>query len=241
MSVFDRYAHIRLPQRGDRRQKRRATVSSGHHGGECVKRLRLLTAALASTIAFPAWAQEHAPVEVSAATHGDTVRSPFDLARSADGFAPSSSYPALMPLPSQAVSSGGALQDAAGYNFAAPIFGSGVDGLGFGFQGAATVDGSPPNPVGAVGATQYVQMATLRFVVFDKATKTPVIGSMSGNVLWTGFGGPCETENAGDAIVLYDKAADRWVISQFTLNSAPTIPYYECVAVSKTSDATGAY
>ena len=39
------------------------------------------------------------------------------------------------------------------------------------------------------------------------------------NTLWAGFGGACQTQNAGDPIVLYDKLANRWLISQFT--SAP--------------------
>jgi len=38
--------------------------------------------------------------------------------------------------------------------------------------------------------------------------------------------------------VLYDQLANRWVISQFAGVSAKTD---ECVAVSKTSDATGTW
>lgn len=37
----------------------------------------------------------------------------------------------------------------------------------------------------------------------------------------------------------YDKAADRWVLSQFTAGGGP--PFFQCVAVSTTSDATGSY
>ncbi len=44
--------------------------------------------------------------------------------------------------------------------------------------------------------------------------------------------------NDGDPIVQYDKLANRWVLSQFSIS---TLPYTECVAVSTTSDATGTY
>ncbi len=38
---------------------------------------------------------------------------------------------------------------------------------------------------------------------------------------------------------LYDHIANRWVLMQFAVPSGG--PYYQCVAISKTSDATGAY
>lgn len=124
---------------------------------------------------------------------------------------------------------------------AAPVIGSGVPGLGVGFsgpQGSFSVNSAPPDTVGAVGATQYVQVVNTGLAVFDKATKNVVYGPVPTNTLWQGFGGPCENDNDGDAVVVYDKAANRWVISQFAVTAAP---YYQCVAVSKTSDATGGY
>ena len=63
-------------------------------------------------------------------------------------------------------------------------------------------------------------------------------GPVNSNTLWSGFGGGCETNNDGDATVKYDRAADRWVISQF---SVTTTPYLQCVAVSTTGDPTGSY
>jgi hypothetical protein len=197
-----------------------------------MKRLLTLTLVLASVIAVPVCAQDHGPVQVSREGRHDTLRSLRDVMPSPAGFG--SSSPPFLPLLDLSY---GVVQGAADYTFA-PSFVSGVDGLGIGFPGITTVDGTPPNPAGAVGATQYVQTATMRFAVFDKATKAPLTGAMPANLLWLGFGGPCETDNDGDAIVLYDKAADRWVISQFAIDAAP---YYECVAVSQTSDATGAY
>jgi len=97
---------------------------------------------------------------------------------------------------------------------------------------------APPDTNGAVGATQYVQWVNESFAVFDKATGALVLGPVAGNTLWSGFGGGCETNNDGDPIVQYDKAANRWLLTQFSVS---TTPFLQCVAVSITSDATGTY
>ncbi len=49
----------------------------------------------------------------------------------------------------------------------------------------------------------------------------------------------CAVNNAGDPIAQYDKLANRWVLTQFSVTGGP--PFYQCVAVSTTSDATGSY
>jgi hypothetical protein len=59
-------------------------------------------------------------------------------------------------------------------------------------------------------------------------------------MLWQTLGGQCANHNDGDGIVLYDKAANRWVFSQFAVGGG-TGHYFECIAVSTTSDATGSY
>jgi hypothetical protein len=116
------------------------------------------------------------------------------------------------------------------------------DGMGQGFSGpsgAFTVQSAPPDTTGAVGATQFVQWVNTSLTVFNKSTGAAVYGPVKGNTLFTGFGGACETSNDGDPVVLYDKIADRWVLMQFAV---PTNgPYFQCIAVSKTSDATGGY
>ena len=123
----------------------------------------------------------------------------------------------------------------------APTLGSSVDGVGQGFigpQGTFVVNSAPPDSSGAVGATQYVQIVNQSLAVFDKSTKTATYGPVASQTLWSGFGGPCQTDNDGDATAVYDRISGRWVISQFAVTAAP---YYQCVAVSATSDATGAY
>ena len=99
---------------------------------------------------------------------------------------------------------------------------------------------APSDSNGAVGATQYVQWVNAQFAVYDKASGTLVYGPVAGNTLWSGFGGPCETTNDGDPIAQYDKAANRWVMTQLA-NVSYGPPFYQCIAVSTTSDATGGY
>jgi len=113
----------------------------------------------------------------------------------------------------------------------------GFAGVGNGDYGFAP-DAAPPDTEGTVGATQYVQWVNESFAVFNKSTGAIVAGPTPGNTLWSGFGGGCETNNDGDPIVQYDKLANRWVFTQFSVS---TLPYLQCVAVSTTSDATGTY
>ncbi len=95
----------------------------------------------------------------------------------------------------------------------------------------------PPDPVAAVGPNHVVAMSNLSFQIFNK-TGTSLFGPAANNTLWAGFGGACQTSNSGDPIVVYDRMADRWLLSQFT---AGPPPYLECIAISQTSDPTGAY
>jgi hypothetical protein len=122
----------------------------------------------------------------------------------------------------------------AGYT---PLLSSSFEGLGNGRYGF-TVQYAPPDTNGAVGATQYVQWVNADFAVFNKSNGALVAGPVAGNVLWSGFGGGCELNNDGDPVVLYDKIASRWVMSQFSVS---TTPYLQCVAVSSGPDATGTW
>ncbi len=109
------------------------------------------------------------------------------------------------------------------------------DGVGYPGVGCNC---APPDTNGAVGLTQYVQIVNEGYQVFDKATGSSVLGPNSISSIWSGFGGVCQSNGDGDPVVLYDHIANRWIISQFAGTSVPTD---ECVAVSQTSDATGAY
>ncbi len=108
---------------------------------------------------------------------------------------------------------------------------------GIGFPGVAC-NCSPPDTNGEVGATQYVQTVNIGVQVFNKTTGASLLGPVDIATLWQGFGGLCETQGQGDPVVLYDQLANRWVVTQF----AGPIPITdECIAVSQTSDATGAW
>ena len=111
-------------------------------------------------------------------------------------------------------------------------------GVGNGDYGFAP-DAAPPDTNLSVGATQVVQWVNESFAVFDKGSGAIAAGfPVTGNTLWSGFGGGCENNNDGDPIVQYDKAAGRWIFTQFSVS---TKPFLQCVAVSTTSDATGSY
>lgn len=107
--------------------------------------------------------------------------------------------------------------------------------LNFDAQGA---DGfAPPDTNASVGDTQVVETVNVKYTVYDKTTGALTLGPLNGNAFFSGFGGQCESQNAGDPIILYDKMAGRWFFSQFTT----TNPYLTCIAVSTTSDVTGTY
>lgn len=116
--------------------------------------------------------------------------------------------------------------------------GSSVEFDGIGYGDDFFCDCMPPDNDGAPGLTQYVQYVNTTYQVFDKSGKS-LLGPLSGNDFWSGFGGSCQTDNTGDPIVRFDAAAQRWVVAQFAINGSA--PDYECVAVSTTSDATGSY
>lgn len=104
------------------------------------------------------------------------------------------------------------------------------------FDGIPATGYVPPDTIGDIGPNHYVQMVNASFAVFDK-TGTLLAGPSAINSLWSGQGGLCEANNDGDPVVLYDPLADRWLLSQFAV---PT-PYAMCIAISQTTDPTGAY
>jgi len=79
--------------------------------------------------------------------------------------------------------------------------------------------------------------STARFKVFDKNGNT-LAGPTTYNSLFGPLTGtPCgASQNDGDPYALYDPLADRWVISDFAFPSFPGSSFYQCIAVSQTSD-----
>jgi hypothetical protein len=118
-----------------------------------------------------------------------------------------------------------------------------VDGLGMNFKDTQghemPVTSLPPDTNGAIGETQFVQVVNTSFAIFDKKDLTKATyGYAPINTIWKGFGAQCETNNDGDPVVQYDKIAKRWIISQFRVHGGG---FSQCVAVSTSGDATGAY
>jgi uncharacterized repeat protein (TIGR01451 family) len=113
------------------------------------------------------------------------------------------------------------------------------------FEGINNLDNVyPPDTQGDIGYDSdtgkkyYVQWVNFHYAVWDvTVTPTLIFGPLAGNTLWSGFGGDCQTANDGDPITLYDPIAQRWLMSQFALNN----PFYQCIAISATSDPTGAW
>jgi hypothetical protein len=108
---------------------------------------------------------------------------------------------------------------------------------GVNFDGVSAVDSLPPDPNGAVGPNHYVQIVNQSFAVYNKSG-VKLYGPVTTNTVFSGFGGDCEDNNDGDATVVYDRLANRWVISQFSVSG---LSYFQCVAVSQNGDPAGAY
>lgn len=107
-------------------------------------------------------------------------------------------------------------------------------GIGQANSGCACL---PPDPNGDVGPNQYIQAVNVSFTILDKNGNT-LVGPTTYNSLFSLMGAtPCGlNQNQGDPVAFYDHMADRWVISDFAFPSFPGTSFYQCVAVSKTSD-----
>ena len=110
--------------------------------------------------------------------------------------------------------------------------------MGVNFAGISNLQGyAPPDTVGAVGPNHYVQMVNVAYSIYSR-TGQLLVGPRAINTLWANSGlTHCATRNDGDPIVIYDRRADRWILSQFTAAN----PFGQCVAVSTGPDPTGTY
>jgi hypothetical protein len=107
---------------------------------------------------------------------------------------------------------------------------------GLNFDGVGANGYVPPDTNGSVGATQFMQITNVEFAVYNKTNGNILLGPALIDTIWNGFSGNCASGNGGDPEAVYDKAAQRWVVSQ--LNDAYNA---WCMAVSTSSDATGSY
>ncbi|HKF47938.1 MAG TPA: hypothetical protein VKB38_11325 [Terracidiphilus sp.] len=126
------------------------------------------------------------------------------------------------------------------------------DGMGAGFQGPqGTAEARNPsdNSLG-VGPDEVVQIVNSRMAIFSKKgakyseTGKALFGPVITNTLFAGFGGACEKQISGDAVVRYDQLAQRWlfVLPVFRKPTGePNATYGMCYAVSVGPDPMGAY
>ena len=99
------------------------------------------------------------------------------------------------------------------------------------FEGMAYSGFYPPDPNGDVGPNHYIQMINIQYAIYDK-TGQLLAGPAPIRSLFLGMGGPCETSNGtGDPVVVYDRLADRWLLSQIRQGGSGL-----CIAVSMTGD-----
>jgi hypothetical protein len=109
------------------------------------------------------------------------------------------------------------------------------------FDGNPVQNTAPPDPTGAAGPNDYVQSVNATLVrIYDK-NGVPRGPAFQLKDLFASIGGVAANSTNGDPIVLYDRLANRWFITQFAFTNSAAPPYYQAVAVSKTGDPTGAY
>ena len=92
----------------------------------------------------------------------------------------------------------------------------------------------PSDDSGAVGPNHYVQVVNLALAIYDKAGNL-IHGPVSTCTFWSALAGDCNAVGKDtDQVVLYDRHADRWVVSR----PHDGLLY---LAVSQTADPAGAY
>lgn len=112
--------------------------------------------------------------------------------------------------------------------------------VGVSFDGMSVYNGGyiPSDNNIAVGPNHVVEVVNAAYAVYSKSGAT-ILQPVALKNLWTKLtGSSCAANNGGDAVVQYDRAADRWMVTQLGSLSSP---YSECIAVSTTNDPTGAF
>ncbi|MDX1652857.1 MAG: T9SS type A sorting domain-containing protein [Brumimicrobium sp.] len=99
--------------------------------------------------------------------------------------------------------------------------------LGVNFNGLGGA--FPPDPSGAVSPDYYVQAVNTAYRVYNK-DGTSSSGAMALNTLWPG------SNNSGDPIVMWDRHAEKFVITQFQTGSNKIL-----FAISTTTDPLGTF
>ncbi len=115
----------------------------------------------------------------------------------------------------------------------------GTSGPIYSFPGIGKASSTPPDTDGDIGPDHFFQMVNLSFAIWDKQGNL-LYGPVDNSTLWDGFIGPWTGTNDGDPIITYDDEADRWIATQFAVETNNGT-YWELVAVSESGDPLGAY
>ncbi len=111
------------------------------------------------------------------------------------------------------------------------------DGLNLNANGS----GWPPDTTGDVGKTYYIQGVNSSIGIFRKSDGVKVYSDSFNNF----FGGsgitgtPCDSNNNGDPIILYDQYAEQWFVLDFAWDPSETDGSYFSIAVTKNGDPMG--
>ena len=104
------------------------------------------------------------------------------------------------------------------------------------FDGNSNTQGFvPPDTYGDVGPNHYFQVVNRHYSIYNKSG-TLLLGPLDNSSMWSGMP---NNANSGDAIVVYDDVADRWLFSQFSIPNLSGGPFYQMIAVSATPDPAG--
>ncbi len=116
-----------------------------------------------------------------------------------------------------------------------------VDKSYAGLNQSAHGSGWPPDTNGDVGGTYYIQTVNTSIGIFRKSDGVLMSATAFDDFFEGGTitGTPCDSDNNGDPIVLYDQYNQRWFILDFAWDPSETDGSYFSIAASKTSDPTG--
>jgi len=105
------------------------------------------------------------------------------------------------------------------------------------FEGVNNLDHvAPPDTSGDVSPTHYMQCVNGHTAIYDRDGNV-VVNPFETSTFWQGT--PYDDRNDGDAVILWDEDAQRWLVTQFYLPDNGD--QYLLIAVSKTDDPTGQY
>ena len=120
--------------------------------------------------------------------------------------------------------------------------------LGVSFAGVSQVDVRalhsnyseiPPDTMGAVGATQFMETSNGAYAVYNKATGAQQL-LIGDGAFWAAAGQPgsngAQGFSNGDSRILYDAPSQRWIVESFGADVSQIQ-----IAVSDTSDALGSW